>query len=162
MSIIWMIGTIIFFFANEKSSELDIDAYEWPPVSILVPCYNEQDTIRETIENLSHLTYPNFEIIAINDGSKDATGEILVELAEVYDRLRVIDCHENKGKANALHMGAHASKYEYLICIDSDALLDKMAPYYLMSHFLVGGERVGAVTGNPRIRNRIHYLQRFR
>lgn len=154
MSIVWIVGTIIFSASQEKNEELNIEEYEWPAVSILVPCYNEEDTVEETIEYLSRLDYPEYEIIAINDGSTDRTGEILVRLAEKYDRLRVIDCHENKGKANALHMGAHASRHEYLICIDSDAILNEMAPYYLVRHFIQNGERVGAVTGNPRIRNR--------
>lgn len=130
-------------------------------VSILVPCYNEEDTIKETIDILSKLSYPSFEIIAVNDGSSDNTGKILIELADYYKKLRVVDCQENKGKANALHIAAHASKSEYFICVDSDALLDDLAPYYLISHFLENGERVGAVTGNPRIRNRDTLLSRM-
>ena len=154
MSMVWIAGTIIFARSREKNISLDKEEYEWPPISILVPCYNEEDTVEETIKYLSQLSYPNFEIIAINDGSRDRTGEILRGLVDEYSQLRVIDCRENKGKANALHIAAHASKYEYLICIDSDAILDDDAPYYLVRHFLKNGERVGAVTGNPRIRNR--------
>ncbi len=154
MSIVWITGSIIFTHSYEKNSEFNIGEYEWPPISILLPCYNEESIVEETVENLSQLAYPEYEIIAINDGSKDRTGEKLIELSKKYEKLRVIDCHENKGKANALHMGAHISKHEYLLCIDSDALLDDMAPYYLVYHFINNGERVGAVTGNPRIRNR--------
>ncbi|WP_251137496.1 glycosyltransferase family 2 protein [Exiguobacterium sp. s150] len=104
------------------------------------------------------MTYPNLEIIAVNDGSSDRTGDLLIGLADKHDRLRVIDCHENRGKANALHMAAHS---EYLLCVDSDAFLDEEAPYQLVRHFLEGGERVGAVTGNPRIRNRDTLLSRM-
>ncbi len=73
----------------------------------------------------------------------------------------MIQLYENKGKANALHLGAHASKAEFLICLDSDAILDQDAPYYLIHHFLHKGERLGAVTGNPRIRNRNTLLSRI-
>ncbi|WP_243446386.1 poly-beta-1,6-N-acetyl-D-glucosamine synthase [Romboutsia weinsteinii] len=154
MSLIWISGALIFSFYRERHAKLDFNKYKWPKISILVPCYNEEDTIEETIKYLSRLSYPEFEIIAVNDGSKDNTGNILVSLADKYSMLRVIDCHENRGKANALHMAAHASTSEYLLCIDSDAILDDKAPYYLIKHFLEKGERVGAVTGNPRIRNR--------
>ena len=161
ISLVWISGSIIFRNHREKNNEFDISKYDWPKISILVPCYNESDTIEETIDNLSKLSYPKFEIIAVNDGSFDNTGEILVNLASRYKNLRVIDCKENKGKANALHIAAHASKSEYFLCVDSDALLDDMAPYYLIHHFIEKGERVGAVTGNPRIRNRDTLLSRM-
>ena len=161
MSLFWIAGAVTFSIYREKDNYIEIENYNWPPISILIPCYNEEETVAETIEFLSKISYPNFEIIAVNDGSRDSTGTILVELAGRYDCLRVIDCHENRGKANALHMAAHAATFEYLICIDSDALLDDMAPYYLVRHFLEHGERVGAVTGNPRIRNRDTLLSKL-
>ncbi|MGL5541373.1 MAG: poly-beta-1,6-N-acetyl-D-glucosamine synthase [Erysipelotrichaceae bacterium] len=163
LGLFWIVGSQIFVYFHERGEpkEVDIQGTTWPKMSILVPCYNEEDTIVETIQNLATLPYPDYELIAINDGSKDQTGAILKGLLEVYPRLRVIDCLENKGKANALHMGAHASTSEYLICVDSDALLDEEAPFYLMHHFMHHGERVGAVTGNPRIRNRDTLLGRM-
>lgn len=154
MSIIWIAGSLIFSHSREKNTSLNLSDYSLPPISILVPCYNEENTISETINHLSSLSYPDFEIIAVNDGSSDKTGDLLKLLANKYDCLKVIDCHENRGKANALHIASHASKNEFLICVDSDAILDDNAPYHLIKHFLKNGERVGAVTGNPRIRNR--------
>ncbi|MGL4338076.1 MAG: poly-beta-1,6-N-acetyl-D-glucosamine synthase [Turicibacter sp.] len=161
MSLTWISGSIIFYLYREKEEDIEIDNYIWPKISILIPCYNEAETIRETIKSIAMLSYPSFEIIAVNDGSLDETGNILIELVTQYPALRVIDCHENKGKANALHMAAHASTSEFLLCIDSDALLDDKAPYYLIHHFLNKGERLGAVTGNPRIRNRDTLLARM-
>ncbi len=156
LSLIWISGAIIFYISREKNdyNELNLSQYEWPKISILIPCYNESETIEETIKNIANLSYPDFEIIAVNDGSSDNTSDILMKLSHEYEKLRVIDCRENRGKANALHIAAHASNSEYLLCIDSDALLDDKAPYYLIRHFMKNGERVGAVTGNPRIRNR--------
>ncbi|HAX73076.1 MAG TPA: poly-beta-1,6 N-acetyl-D-glucosamine synthase [Firmicutes bacterium] len=163
MSLFWIAGSIIFaiFHEHEKEVEVGFCQIEWPKISILIPCYNEEETISETIGYLASLSYPDFEIIAVNDGSKDKTGDILMSLAQKHEMLRVINCLENKGKANALHIAAHASKSEYLLCVDSDALLEDTAPYYLIRHFLVKGERVGAVTGNPRIRNRDTLLARM-
>src|SRR5690606_18810343 len=122
---------------------------DWPMVSILVPCYNEEDTIEETVRNLTGLSYPKKEIILINDGSTDGTSELIKRLSDQYESVRGIQLHENRGKANALQVGLFASRSEYLICVDSDALLSDTAPYYLIHHFFKGGERVGAVTGNP-------------
>ncbi|WP_255294798.1 glycosyltransferase family 2 protein [Bacillus sp. AFS041924] len=98
--------------------------------------------------------YPLKEIVAVNDGSKDSTFKILEKMANKHREVKAIDCRENRGKANALHIACHASKGEFLICIDSDAILAPKAAHYLVYHFLHKGERVGAVTGNPRNRNR--------
>src|SRR5699024_6481731 len=108
---------------------------------------------RETIEWLARQNYPDFEIIAINDGSPDDTGRILEELRASIPQLRVIHHESNQGKATGLRMGALAARSEYLVCIDGDALLDRNAVRWLMTH-LLDHPRVGAVTGNPRVRTR--------
>lgn len=130
-------------------------------ISILVPCYNEEDTVEETVRNLSGLSYPKKEIILVNDGSRDRTPEILEQLSAQYDNVRVIQLKQNRGKANALQVALFAARSEYLLCVDSDALLADDAPYYLIRQFFVNGERVGAVTGNPAIRNRNSLLSRM-
>lgn len=154
MSLFWIAGSILFNKRREKHIDINFDEIDWPMVSILIPCYNEEETIEETITYMEKIAYTNMEIIAVNDGSKDGTGEILHRLAVQYDNLRIIDCKENRGKANALKLATFASKAEYLVCVDSDAVLDPYAVHYLIYHFLYRGERLGAVTGNPRIRNR--------
>lgn len=154
MTHVWIIGSLLYFFKWELHQPLTVPVLsEYPPLSILLPCHNEGDNLRETIHWLSKQKYPRYEIIAINDGSKDNTGMVLDELAAQYDKLRVIHFLDNQGKAMALRMGALLSPNEYLICIDGDAVLDPDACTWMMWHFL-SNERVGAVTGNPRIRNR--------
>lgn len=162
MALFWMAGSLLFLRTKEsKSNLLNIEEIDWPMISILVPCYNEEETIEETVRNLNGLSYPKKEIILINDGSKDGTGAIIKRLSEEYEIVRSIQLHENRGKANALQVGLFASRSEYLICVDSDALLADTAPYYLIRHFFKGGERLGAVTGNPAIRNRNNLLSRM-
>ncbi len=159
MAYIWMIGALIYFSRWErkghklKSTELDI----YPPISFIVPCHNEGRDVEETIEYLLKQDYPDFEVIAVNDGSTDNTLSELMKLAEIHPRLRVIDFPVNQGKALALTTGALASRNEFLICIDGDALLDSQAGKFIMRHFLES-PRVGAVTGNPRIRTRSSLL----
>ena len=154
MSLIWIAGAFIFHWRREYKGDIDLNRKDWPMVSILIPCYNEEATIEETIRHMVELPYENKEIIAVNDGSMDRTGSILHRLAKIYPCVRIIDCKENRGKATALNLASHASRAEYLVCVDSDAILDSYAIHYLIFNFLNSGERLGAVTGNPRIRNR--------
>lgn len=156
MSFFWMIGGVYYYFRRERNMPLrhEPPAMEsYPLASILVPCHNESANVEETIQALLQQHYPNFEIIAINDGSRDDTGARLDALAASHPQVRVIHLDRNVGKANALRMGALAARSEYLVCIDGDAVLDEYATHWMVWH-LCSGPRVGAVTGNPRIRNR--------
>jgi poly-beta-1,6-N-acetyl-D-glucosamine synthase len=156
MSLLWITGGMNYYLRRERGSRTRTDPPELmsePFVSILIPCHNEGEQVDETVEAALAQRYPNYEVIAINDGSSDHTAERLDALAARHERLRVIHLDRNLGKANALRMGALAAHGEYLICIDGDALLDEYATHWMLSH-LLDGPRVGAVTGNPRIRNR--------
>ena len=162
MSYLWMIGAILFYWRNERkqgSYQQPTPLANTPPVSVLIPCYNEGDNAEETLTHALALDYPEFEVIAINDGSKDNTAEVLDRLATQYPRLRVVHLAQNQGKAMALQAGSLLANYEILICIDGDALLDKHAAHWMVKHFVEDAE-VAAVTGNPRIRNRSTLLGR--
>ena len=117
------------------------------PVSILVPAYNEEVTIVDSIESLLKLDYRLYEIVIVDDGSKDDTVKVLVEHfkmrkvqqpirkrlqcareKEIYvaDHLRVpvtLVSKENGGKGDALNMGINVSSYPYFLCIDADSML---------------------------------------
>jgi cellulose synthase/poly-beta-1,6-N-acetylglucosamine synthase-like glycosyltransferase len=156
MSMLWMSGSLLYYFRRERKRPPRTQPHPlpgYPPLSVIVPCHNEGRQLRETILQLKKLKWPEFEIIAINDGSTDDTGELLEALLEEVPQLRVLHFSSNQGKATGLRMGALAARHEYLICIDGDALLDEYAGHWMMPHFLAS-PRVGAVTGNPRIRNR--------
>lgn len=161
MSAIWIAGAVIFYFNNERGKALPLN--ETPFVSILVPCFNEAYTVENTIRQLSNLDYPNYEIIVINDGSKDNTSQVVRRVIDKYPKVRFIDLKENCGKANALYLGLIASKGEILVGIDSDAYIMPDALNYMVPHFTNknNGERVGAVTGNPRVRNRSSLLAKI-
>ncbi len=157
MAYVWMAGGLYYRFHWERGGSKDyqhpIELEHYPPVSILLPCYNEGDNARETIAYLLNQDYPEFELIAVNDGSKDNTGAVLDELQLQHDNLRVIHLAKNQGKARGLNVAALMAKHDIFICIDGDAVLDKHATKWLVKHF-IDSPRVGAVTGNPRIRNR--------
>ena len=160
MSIMWIIGGLYFYFHWERGTagpEETPSVSSHPFVSILIPCFNEGVNVTETIEAANGQNWPEFEIIAINDGSSDDTGAILERLAQEYPRLRVIQFAANQGKAMALRMGALVAKGEYLVCIDGDAMLHPNATAYLVRP-MVENARVGAVTGNPRVRTRSTFI----
>jgi len=161
MAYTWIIGALFYYYHREQidthAPDDPPELPEYPGISFLVPCHNESKNLIDTIESLVRQDYPVFEIIAVNDASDDITGLILDELAIEHDSLRVIHFNVNQGKAMGLRMAAMASRYEFLICLDGDAILDQHASKWIMRHF-IGGPRVGAVTGNPRVRNRTTLL----
>lgn len=157
MAIIWMCGGLYFYFHWERK-ELKIAQQgvlklkHYPKVSIMIPCYNEGENVNETIEQALRQDYPDFEVIAINDGSKDDTAERLNKLAQQHSRLIVVH-QENGGKASALNHGLTFASGDYLLCIDGDAMLDQQAARWMIQRFL-NNPRLGAVSGNPRVRTR--------
>jgi poly-beta-1,6-N-acetyl-D-glucosamine synthase len=162
MSWLWMLGALVFRWRHERSAppcNTPPVLPQAPPVSVLIPCYNEGDNAEETLTHALALDYPEFEVIAINDGSRDNTGEVLDRMAAVHPRLRVVHLAQNQGKAMGLQAGALLARHEILIGIDGDALLDRHAAHWMVRHFVRDAE-VAAVTGNPRVRNRSTLLGR--
>jgi biofilm PGA synthesis N-glycosyltransferase PgaC len=158
MAWLWIIGGIWFYLRREirrpVMPQFDANA---PGCSILIPCYNEEQHVMDTLRFALATRYPNLEVIVINDGSTDQTAQIVEQLASQDSRIRVVHLTNNQGKAMALQAGALVSKYEYLVCIDGDALIHPYTVHWMMSQ-LLSGPRVGAVTGNPRIINRSSLL----
>lgn len=164
MAYIWMIGGVTYYFRYEHKSHGIKDPMtllkQTPMVSVIVPCFNEEENVYEVVDALSRLNYPNYEIICINDGSKDNTGPMLDELTKSYPSLRVIHQAKNQGKAVGLDTAALVARGEFLLCMDGDAILDPDVIPWMLQHF-EEGHRVGAVTGNPRIRTRSTLLGRL-
>lgn len=162
MSFLWMIGALIFYWSERKEPPYTqpVELKDYPKVTVLIPCFNEGENACETVSHALKLDYPNFEVIAINDGSSDNTAEVLNRIAEQYEHLRVVHLVENQGKAMALQAGSLVTDAEFLIGIDGDALLDIHAAKWMIRHFQ-NNPAIAAVTGNPRIRNRSTLLGRI-
>ena len=161
MGMLWVIGGLIYYFRIERKDPLPLTST--PFVSVVVPAFNESENIENTVRELSKLNYPNYEILIVNDGSSDDTSEIVTRLSETNPLVRFVDLRENCGKANALYLAFLAAKGEYLVCVDGDSYLDPDCLRYMIPHFTNpnNGERVGAVTGNPRVRNRSSLLSKI-
>lgn len=163
MALYWMLGGLLFRLLRERHEPLPDDPPPLnapPPVSILLPCHNESAGIDETLAALSRLRYPDFEVIAIDDGSTDDTAARLEAAQATHPWLRLVRLRSNQGKSTALNAGALAARHEILVCIDGDALLDPHAVTWFVRRFQMDGG-LGALTGNPRIRNRGTILGRL-
>jgi biofilm PGA synthesis N-glycosyltransferase PgaC len=159
----WMVGGLLFLWIRERHEpppEEPPVLEDFPPVSILLPCHNEEAHAEETIAVLAAIEYPDFEIIAINDGSTDRTGAVLDRLGAHFPQLRVIHLAKNRGKSSAMNIGALAAHSEILVGTDGDAMLDRHALTWFVRR-LQSDPELGGVTGNPRIRNRATLLGRL-
>jgi poly-beta-1,6-N-acetyl-D-glucosamine synthase len=131
-----------------------------PPVSILVPAYNEGRVIQDSIRSLLELDYPRYEIIVIDDGSSDDTAgqAAALEGARGGVVVRVIS-KPNAGKAAALNTGIALARYPFILCMDGDSTLAPRTLRATMRHFR--DARVGAVAGNVKVVNRRNLLTRL-
>ncbi len=147
-----------------------------PPISILVPAYNEEKGIVSSVRALFELNYPQYEVIVINDGSTDNTLGALekafslrrtahvyhrelptamvkvVYRSKVYTNLWVLD-KENRGKADALNAGVNFSQYPLYCAIDADSILEKDALVRVVRPYMDRFQEVVAVGGIVRVAN---------
>jgi cellulose synthase/poly-beta-1,6-N-acetylglucosamine synthase-like glycosyltransferase len=145
------------------------------PISLLVPAFNERETITATIRSLLTLRYPEFEVVVVNDGSNDETMDVLRRAFSLYPvptatrmslktkpvhgtyrslehpNLVVID-KDNGGKSDSLNAGINASSYPLFCCMDADSLLESDALLRVARAF-AEDERVLAAGGIIRTLN---------
>ena len=95
---------------------------EQPLVSVIVPMYNAQNTIRRCVESICGQSYPNLEILLLSDGSKDDTLAVCRELAAADARIRLID-KPNSGASDTRNQGLALARGEYIQFADSDDYL---------------------------------------
>lgn len=157
MSLVWMSGAVFFYWRRERKVTDCPALSEFPLVSVLIPARNEGADIRDTVASVLNSDYPNLEIIAINDASTDDTLEVLRDMRRATPQLRILNLEKNMGKANGLNLALAMSKGEIIATIDADCLLDRQAVRWAVWHFQ-SSSRVGALTGNPRVRNRTSLL----
>ncbi len=133
-----------------------------PLVSVIIPAYNEEVNAVSSLQNLLKTDYPNFEIIFVDDGSKDNTFLNVQEVFQHHPKVQILT-KPNGGKASALNYGIRNSKADYVVCIDADTKLLPDAVTRLMQHFLQPeeGRQIGAVAGNVKVGNEVNLLTRW-
>ena len=134
-----------------------------PLVSIIVPAYNEEVNAVRSLQNLLRQDYPNFNVVFIDDGSKDSTYEKVRDAFEGHPKVQVFT-KPNGGKASALNYGIAQTDAPYVVCIDADTQLKPDAVRLLMQHFSQPTENdkpIGAVAGNVKVGNARNVLTRW-
>ncbi len=180
------LNALLFFFIRSKKSrsKLDYD-YSQHPISIIVPAYNEEVSIITCIENLLELDYPDYQVIIVNDGSKDETMQTVLQhfnvektelktqdnnlitkkLLAAYrlksDKNLLILDKENGGKADAINIGINFASGKYICTIDADSVLDPDAlkevvnPFIQNPHTIVTGGQLAVANDVTIVNNRV-------
>ncbi len=146
---------LAYLYINQYTFKSSTGFY--PFVSIIVPVYNEEMVVADSIKSLLELNYSNYEIIVVNDGSTDKTREVAEQLVG-YQKGRYSDIKvslidkPNGGKSRALNAGIRYSKAEIVLCMDGDSQLSPDSVRLAVRHFV--NPEIGAVAGNVKVMNR--------
>ncbi|MET0840248.1 MAG: bifunctional polysaccharide deacetylase/glycosyltransferase family 2 protein [Marmoricola sp.] len=130
--------------------------WAWPPVSVVVPAYNEEIGVGPAVRSLAASDYPDLEIIVVDDGSSDGTAAVVEALG--VPGVRLIQ-QQNGGKPAALNTGIAAARHEVLVLVDADTMFEPSSMKALVAPFL--DPEVGAVSGNTKVGNRRGLLGRW-
>ena len=146
-----------------------------PPISVVIPAYNEEATIVTSVRSMLQLRYSEYEVVVVNDGSRDGTLAQLVQAFELevfpqayhvrlptqpvrgvyrsalHPRLRVLD-KENGGKADAINCGINAARYPLFCCVDADSILERDSLLHVVQPF-IDDTRTVACGGTVRLAN---------
>jgi len=133
-----------------RYNPIRLELKQFPPITILVPVYNEKSVIKETFRGVEQQKYPNdVEIIVIDDGSQDGT---ISELEKIINpKLRIIKA-KHGGKAHALNIGLKQAKYEIIVTFDADTFLHKHALKRIVARILEDSN-CAAVAGHVLVKN---------
>jgi hyaluronan synthase len=124
-----------------------------PSLSILVPCMNEEEVIRQTVERVFAAGYPNdkLEVICVNDGSSDNTLNMLLDSLTLHPNLVVVDFVTNKGLCHGWAVSTLIARGEIMVCVDSDTFVLPGALDKLVQGF--ADPSVGGVSGHCDVEN---------
>jgi cellulose synthase/poly-beta-1,6-N-acetylglucosamine synthase-like glycosyltransferase len=133
---------------------------ELPPVSVIVPAFNEGAVLERAIRSVLRLDYPEYELVVVDDGSRDDTLRVATAWEGVHDGVRIrVFSKPNGGKATALNLGIANARYPFVLCMDADSSVESALLRKALPHF--DDPTVGAVAGNVKVENRDHLITRL-
>jgi len=139
---------IIFKTSDEKKKTENYNK----KISIIIPAYNEETVIAQSIKSLLNQSYPNKEIIVVDDGSKDKTYKIANQFT-IYPEVKVLT-KPNEGKAKAINYGINHSSGELIMVVDADSKLEKNAIQLMANYF--NDPQIAAVAGSVYVVNQVN------
>jgi cellulose synthase/poly-beta-1,6-N-acetylglucosamine synthase-like glycosyltransferase len=152
----------LFILAARHARRRRADTWRWgepvtEPVSVIVPAYNEKEGIEPAVRSLAAGDHPGgIEVIVVDDGSTDGTGDIVEAMG--LPNVRVVRI-ANGGKPNALNTGVALAKNELIVMVDGDTVFEPDALNRLVQPF--ADPAVGAVAGNVKVGNRTSVVARW-
>ncbi|MGE7940304.1 glycosyltransferase [Bacillus paramycoides] len=148
---------IYFAFKQQKKikSRLFVNSSYQPFVSVVIAAYNEEKVIAKTIRSILDSNYREFEVIVVDDGSKDGTSKVIQETFHKHSKVRLIQ-KENGGKSSAMNLGFQKSRGEIIVTLDADTIIAQDAISLMIRHF--EDHNVAAVSGNVKVGNRRNLL----
>ncbi len=154
------IGTlaIIQWIHSRHAAFRDFEKTYRPGVSVIVPAFNEERVIVRTVNAILNSTYPNLDIIVVDDGSKDDTYQVALDNFKNNSRVKIFT-KRNGGKSSALNLGILKTQAEIIVTLDADTIFLPSTIGKLIRRFV--DRRVWAVAGNAKVGNRINLLTRW-
>ncbi|WP_226681713.1 polysaccharide deacetylase family protein [Sutcliffiella horikoshii] len=139
----------------KQGKETQVDPEFTPFVSVVIAAYNEEKVIGKTVNSILSSDYPAFEILIVDDGSKDNTAVVVHDSYSNHPLVRLIK-KRNGGKSSAVNLGIKEAKGEIIVSLDADTLIAENAISLLVNHFK--NENVAAVSGNVKVGNKGNLL----
>jgi len=150
-----MLMNMAYLNTTKHTVETGHDYSFTPPISIIVPAFNEGKLLEGTVQSLVGMDYPKYEIILVDDGSSDDTRAVARTLVGIYRNgaveVRLVE-KPNGGKSTALNAGIQISHYDFLLNVDGDSQLSPDTLRKTIRHFV--DPRLGAIAGNVKVLNR--------
>ncbi len=147
---------LVLFWKNKNNLFEERKESYLPTLSVLIPAYNEEKSIRDTIKSVLDINYPKnlFEIIVIDDGSTDNTLKIIKE----FKNIKILS-KENSGKADSLNKAIMIANNEIIVVVDADSYPDKDSFLKMVPYFL--DKNVGAVTSSIMVKNPKNLIEKL-
>lgn len=157
---LFFVGSLAFaqWLRSRRRERLHAGSGFNPFVSIIVPAYNEELVIVNTIRSLLVSDYSDYEIIVVDDGSQDNTSKVVTDNFGSEPRLKLLTV-TNGGKATALNIGLRQARGEIIVSLDADTVFGPKSVSALAHRFY--DKEIGAVAGNAKVGNRINLVTRW-
>jgi poly-beta-1,6-N-acetyl-D-glucosamine synthase len=152
----WIAGGLVYRLLDE-ATEIGEPSGGWPPLTLLIPAYNEGQVIATCVAAARKLDYPQLQILVLDDGSTDDTAAVAEQTAAGDLRVRVVRDQQNLGKAERQNVGFRMAETELVLVCDADTHMHQLAPKLLVARLQRSPLNV-AVAAGPHVTNRVNLL----
>jgi len=159
ISLYFLFMFLFIYLRNRKEIFSYPEANKKYTVSVIIPVFNEEKTIADTIKHVFDIDYDLLEVIVVNDCSTDNTFKILQNLGRNYPKLRILNHKKNAGKAASLNDALKIAKTELVVVVDADSYPAKNSLKQMVGFF--NNEKVGAVTCPVFVRNTNKFIEKL-